>query len=135
MLVKFLDGSSRKVADLSAADLRGAILRGAKGLEQQTICPAGTLYGYKKLADNQVITLLILTTAKRLNAYGSRKCRAEFAFVHNMKGVSQSRHESTFKYRIGETVRPVEPFCDDPRIECASGIHFYITKEEAEAHE
>jgi hypothetical protein len=36
-----------------------------------------------------------------------------------------------FTYKTGETVRPEKPFSDDWTDECASGIHFFITREEA----
>jgi hypothetical protein len=35
-------------------------------------------------------------------------------------------------YRKGDTVRPLNGFSDDWMDECAPGIHFYITREEAE---
>jgi hypothetical protein len=36
-----------------------------------------------------------------------------------------------FFYRQGETVRP-DSYSDDIRLECAPGIHFCLTREEAE---
>lgn len=32
---------------------------------------------------------------------------------------------------VGETVTPTEPFDDDRLKDCASGIHFFITRQEA----
>ena len=46
----------------------------------------------------------------------------------------RSKHDYTFVYRVGETVEPREPFDPNRWNECASGIHFFITREEAEAH-
>ena len=39
---------------------------------------------------------------------------------------------ATFTYKIGATVHPREPFNEDRWNECAAGIHFFITKQEAE---
>jgi hypothetical protein len=43
-------------------------------------------------------------------------------------------HNYSFEYKIGETVRPTEPFCEDRWNECTSGIHFFLTQAEAEAY-
>jgi hypothetical protein len=123
-----LYGASLSRADLSGANLSGANLRGAKGLEQQLILPAGVLIGYKKLADGGIATLRIPAQAKRVNTYGSRKCRAEYATVVSGRGVD--KHSGTVKYTKGKTVRP-DSFDPDPRVECSHGIHFFITEQEA----
>ena len=47
---------------------------------------------------------------------------------------AHSRWDPKFLYRVGETVVPREPFDDNMWNECASGIHFYITRLEAENH-
>ena len=118
-------------ADLRGADLRDADLRGAKvgDLAQTIIAGEGDLIGYKKLRDGTICKLLIPADAKRSNATG-RKCRAEFAVVLEGEGVSM--YDKKFVYKVGMTVRPTEPFCDDRWEECASGIHFFLTRKEAE---
>ena len=135
-------------ADLSDANLRDAILRdanllradlsGVKNLKSQpsqtVIVSHGDLIVYKKLNEG-VATLLIPKEAKRSNATG-RKCRAEYAVVLELPdGVETgtSKHDSNFVYKVGETVRPHE-WCNDWSRECAGGIHFFITKEEADAY-
>jgi hypothetical protein len=45
-----------------------------------------------------------------------------------------SRHDAGFTYEVGAIVRPVKPFDDNWQEECTSGIHFFITREEAEAY-
>jgi Family of unknown function (DUF5758)/Pentapeptide repeats (8 copies) len=136
-----LYGADLRNADLGSADLGGANLRGAYlrdanlagciGLEQQCITPEGVLIGYKKLAGGTIATLRIPAKAKRLNAYGSRKCRAEYAIV--IDGAGFDTHSGTVKYITGKRVTP-DKFDDDKRIECSHGIHFFITKEEALAY-
>ena len=48
--------------------------------------------------------------------------------------VGNSLHDYEFTYELGKTLTPKQPFCEDRWQECASGIHFYLTREEAEAH-
>jgi hypothetical protein len=99
-----------------------------KGLEQQSILPAGQLIGYKKLADGSIATLRIPAKAKRVNAYGSRKCRAEYVTVISGKGTDQ--HSGTIKYAPSKRIVP-DGFDPDLRVECSHGIHFFITEQEA----
>ena len=125
-------------ADLHDADLRGANLIGAKNIPalaaaQTSICAEGTLRVYKKTQQGIVI-LEIPADAKRSNATG-RKCRAEYAIVlETQDGIPcQSLHDPKFVYEVGATVRP-DTWCEDRWQECAGGIHFYLTREEAEAN-
>lgn len=129
-------------ADLTSASLRGASLRGADlrsaknadlAIAKTRILPEGDLIGYKKCLNNVIVKLLIPKEAKRSSAFG-RKCRAEYATILELsEGTeAESQWEEGFKYRVGETVRPIEPFNENWQEECASGIHFYITRLEAE---
>ena len=131
-----LRGANLRGADLRGANLSEADLSGAKNVPSLpwTIVPSeGDIIVYKKLSEG-ICTLLIPKEAKRLNATG-RKCRAEFARVLNLpEGVTigHSMYDDTFVYEVGQTVAPKEPFCEDRWDECSSGIHFFITREEAE---
>ena len=128
-------------ADLCGANLRGANLRDVKNAEftiaQTRILPDGELIGWKKLAGCQIAKLRIPESAQRSHAFG-RKCRASEAIVVAIYNgdveVAEgfSTHDTAFKYVKGELVKPKEPFSDDWQNECASGIHFFITKIEAE---
>ena len=42
-----------------------------------------------------------------------------------------SDHDEDFIYANGFMVEPTEPFCENRWEECASGIHFFVTREEA----
>jgi hypothetical protein len=126
-------------ADLSGADLSGANLSGVKNLPplavaQTLIVGDGDLVGWKKCRGGVVVKLLIPAAAKRSNATG-RKCRAEYAHVLAVEGASVglSLYDGSTVYAVGETVRP-NGWCLDRWRECAHGIHFYLTREEAEAH-
>ena len=131
-----LRGANLRGANLYGANLYGANLREAKNIPDLVsamtlIAAEGDLVGYKKLADGSICKLRIPADAKRSNATG-RKCRAEYAVVLEGSGVSQ--YDKTFEYRIGETVRPREPFNEDRWEECGSGIHFFLTRKEAETY-
>jgi uncharacterized protein YjbI with pentapeptide repeats len=132
-----LQGANLSRADLSGADLRGAYLGRAnlfeaKGLEQFCILSEGELIGWKKTRQG-IVQLRIPADAKRVNAYGSRKCRAEFAFVVAQLGgkPANGTHDRSCRYVGGQIVRP-DKFDPDPRVECSHGIHFFITRQEAE---
>jgi hypothetical protein len=42
-------------------------------------------------------------------------------------------HDDKTEYRVGETVTP-DGFDEDRWNTCGQGIHFYLTRQEAEAH-
>ena len=140
-------------ADLSGADLRnanlcGANLSGAKNVDEvkwnmYTIfyplqCPeTGSFIGYKKVS-GYIIELEICADAKRSSAT-SRKCRCSKAKVLGIthldgsdSGLTEvrSNYSKEFVYRVGETVE-VPDFDDNRWNECAPGIHFFVTREEA----
>ena len=136
-----LIGAYLSGADLSGANLSGANLIGAIGIDliiaRTRILPEGRLIGWKKCADGVIVKLVIPEDSKRSHAFG-RKCRAEFAEVLEIIGSNEARsHTSDFPaviYRVGKTVRPANGWSEDWREECAPGIHFFITRAEAEAY-
>jgi len=143
-----LRGADLYGADLRGADLRGADLRGANSdlaLARLSICPAGDLIGWKKAYSPGnhkpvIVKLLIPADARRSNATG-RKCRcdkAEVLDIRTLVGNQQiskaySGHDETFFYRLGDW-NYVDHFDTDPLVECGAGIHFFITRAEAEAY-
>ncbi len=124
-------------ADLRSADLRYADLRYANLAKKElvaliafrTILPDGDLIGWKKLIGGTICKLKIPSDAKRIGGLIGRKCRAEYALVLEGDGTS----ERGGIYKVGETVLP-DSYDPDPVVECSNGIHFYITRAEAEAH-
>jgi hypothetical protein len=146
----YLSGANMSGADLSGANMSGAYLYGANMsgadlyganmyakdadlvIARTRILPEGDLIGYKKV-EGGIVKLLIPKEAKRSHAFG-RKCRAEYAVVLEGSGKSQFTDELPIDYKVGETVRPAKPFDENWQEECASGIHFYITRIEAENH-
>ena len=134
-----LSGAYLSEADLSGAYLRGAYLRGAKDIPafanaQTVIVPEGQIVGWKKCRDNVIVKLIIPAEARRSNATG-RKCRAEYADVAEVIGAEAgiSRQDGMTEYRVGQRVT-CDKWCEDRWEECAGGIHFFITRDEAEAY-
>ena len=131
-----LAGADLTDANLTGANLWGAYLTGAEGIPALTAArlfvppQAGAFLGYKKLGNGVVATLQIPAEAARSSAT-TRKCRAEFAIV--LEGEGPSRHDPDCVYRTGETVR-AHHWEPDRWQECAGGIHFFMTREEAEAY-
>ena len=133
-----LSGADLSGADLSGADLSGADLKDAKdadlAIARTRILPEGDITGWKKCQGGVIVKLRIPADARRSHAFG-RKCRAEFADVLEVYGdeFGISMHDSKTKYAVGERVVP-DGFEDDWTQECASGVHFYISRIEAENH-
>jgi Family of unknown function (DUF5758)/Pentapeptide repeats (8 copies) len=123
-----LRGADLRGADLHGADLRGANLGEVYGLSSFVVAAEGVLIGYKKLIGGTVAKLRIPAAAPRVNAYGSRKCRA--AYVTVISGTGLSRHDGVTKYAPKLKV-VADKFDPDPRVECSGGIHFFITEQEA----
>lgn len=125
-------------ANLWNADLGGANLSGAK-INFHIACPEkGSFIAFKKVKDNYIVELLIPEDARRCSAT-SRKCRCDKAKVLSitkLNGTSDgvdtvySKYDETFAYKIGEIVE-VKDFDDNRWNECSTGIHFFITRQEA----
>ena len=134
-----LSGANLSRADLVGADLSGADLSRAKNLFLPIACPdTGEFTAWKKCAGSTIVKLLIPADAKRSSAT-SRKCRASKAVViavydkdDNEIDRAVSIFSNTFVYHKGKTVEPANGFDDNRWNECAPGIHFFITREEAE---
>ena len=125
-----LSGANLRGANLSGANLSGANLSGCRELEQFVVAPqVGQFIGFKKVG-SVIVTLMIPADAKRVNAYGSRKCRAEFAYVLDLEGELLGEAYGGFQYPRSGLVTP-DSYDPDPRVECSHGIHFFITRQEA----
>ena len=141
-----LRGADLRGADLGEANLRGANLRGAN-LDKNTYaaypiaCPEeGSFVGFKKAGNGPkyIVKLQIPKDAKRSSAT-TRKCRcskAKVISITNLDGTDsgltkiESSYNNDFVYAVGKTVS-VKNFCEDRWNECAPGIHFFITRQEA----
>lgn len=137
-----LYGADLLDANLNGANLNGAILDNVKYNENTSFfalqCPEeGSFIGYKK-ARGHIIKLEILPDAKRSSAT-TRKCRCSAAKVLSITTLDgkddgtqliSSDKDSSFVYQVGEIVR-VDDFDENRWNECSTGIHFFITRNEA----
>jgi len=129
----YLWGADLREADLQGANLRGADLQGAKLPHFQI--PAGDLIVYKKLKSQTIATLKVESHFERTATLVGRKCRCSGALVLALSdGTEQvdSRGTGT-KYKVGEHVYP-DKYDGDIRVECTHGIHFFLTRKEAEEY-
>ena len=141
-----LSGANLRYADLSYANLRSAKLSKFTVAQTSILPDEGDIIGWKKAyvdsATPVIVKLLIPADAQRSNATG-RKCRASKARVLDLQDkqgnslppdtTAYSSHDPDFTYKKGETVH-VEDFDTNRWNECATGIHFFITRAEAVAY-
>ena len=131
-------------ADLYSANLNGANLSGANFIADEDIkypmnCPEkGSFIGFKKVSNNLIVELEITEDALRSSATG-RKCRcskAKVLSITNIDGTDSntnyavSLRDPAFVYTVGKIVE-VPDFDINRWNECAPGIHFFISRQEA----
>ena len=141
-----LSGVDLRYADLSHADLSDANHVQLSIAKTSILPDEGDIIGWKKAWTDDtmppksvIVKLLIPSDAQRSNATG-RKCRASTARVLDLQDkqgnslpsdtTAYSGHDTDFTYKKGETVH-VEDFDTNRWNECATGIHFFITRIEA----
>ena len=147
-----LSGADLREANLSGANLRGADLSGAnlrlaKNIPSyacRLVCPEeGSFIGFKKARTTApdfreaIVKLLITEDAKRSSAT-TRKCRCDKAKVISITSLDGKENFTTaysyfdriFQYTVGQTV-VIDDFDEDRWNECSTGVHFFITREEA----
>ena len=134
-----LSGAKLYGAKLYGSDLSGATLYGSKGANYPMNCPEkGSFIGFKKVSNNLIVELEITADALRSSATG-RKCRcskAKVLSITNIDGTesdidsARSLWDPDFAYTVGETIE-VSNFDTNRWNECAPGIHFFITRQEA----
>ena len=130
-----LSGANLSGANLSGAGLSGANLAEVKHFPPISLLPEGDIIGYKKCTDGIIVKLLIPKEAKRVNSTG-RKCRAEYAVVLELSEgtIAYGLYDISFTYEVGKTAYP-SFYNSDFRLECSGGIHFFITRQEAEEYD
>jgi len=143
-----LSGADLYGADLSRANLSGANLSRANLYEadlyeaetEETIwppfqiCPeVGSFVAWKAVTNGgkkEVIQIEIPAGARRTSSLIGRKSRAEYVKVLAGSGYSPTSKNALY-YKTGETIK-ADSFDPDPTKECTHGIHFFLTRKEAE---
>ena len=137
-------------ANIEGADLFAAVLEYAK-LDDiihndetkwfKMYCPeTGPFLGYKKCFNNRLVQLLIPADAKRTSATRN-SCRCSKAKVLTIKSFDYKEEfneawslvDENFAYRKGEWVEVLD-FNEDRWQDSTTGIHFWMTREEALAY-
>ena len=134
-----LSGANLSGADLYRANLSWANLSGAKNINYPIVCPEkGSFIAFKKASGGFIVELEVPEDAKRCSAT-TRKCRcskARVVSITNPDGTETevtsvaSKFDAGFVYKVGEVVE-VPNFDENRWNECSSGIHFFITRQEA----
>lgn len=146
-----LRGANLYGADLCETNLYGADLIGAENIPTYVcplVCPEeGSFIGFKKaIAYNSgipkkphvvIVKLKVLENAKRSSAT-TRKCRCSEAEVISITSLDDncsltkafSSFNPDFMYEVGKIVA-VDNFDENRWNECSTGIHFFITRDEA----
>ena len=122
-----LEGANLEVANLEGANLEGEDFRLGKILTEP-------MTGYKKTQERVVITAEIPVGAIVFCINGS-KFRTNRAKITDMAGhdVLHSQYDNSFEYRLGQEIE-IKDFNLMYNVECASGFHFFRTREEAEKY-
>ena len=143
-----LYGANLRGTDLYGTDLYGTDLRGAKNIPYVPMnCPdSGSFIGWKKAVKYKIaeviVKIQITEDAKRSSATG-RKCRCSKAIVLEFQDIEgniidipnvRSHYDHDFIYRVGEIIE-VNDFDDNRWNECASGVHFFINRQDAVDYE
>ena len=143
-----LTGANLSSADLTCADLTSAnlyevYLAGADLthtiLDKKEQCRKGIvltepIVGYKKASGGKIITLEIPVGAK-VFSINNNKRRTNKAKVIDMQGETElsSCYDNKFKYHVGDEIE-ITNFDERYNVECSTGIHFFLTREEAEKY-
>lgn len=128
-----LSGANLRGADLSFANLSGADLSESDRFRLGKVLDE-PLTGYKKTNEGVVITAEIPSGAIVFCINGS-KCRTNRAKITDMGGheVLHSKYDDSFEYRLGQEIN-INDFNLMYNVECASGFHFFMTRDEAEEY-
>jgi len=134
----FIEGANLYGAILEYAKLRN-IISDEKTKCFRLHCPEkGPFLGYKKCLNNRLVQLLIPADARRTSAT-LPTCRCDKAKVLTIKSFdfkekydeAWSLVDENFVYRAGEWVE-VKNFNENRWMDSTRGIHFWMTREEAE---
>ena len=133
-------GANMSGADMRGANMRGANMRGAnisyadmRGADRlrKGIKLSEPIIGWKKCKNNVLVKLEIPRGAIVFSINNS-KCRTDKAKVLEIIGGDRAYSKyKFFSYYVGDVIEIFDFNCEY-NVECAKGIHFFKTREEAE---
>jgi hypothetical protein len=128
-------------SNLEGADLSGANLTGTSFDPRPMVPNEGSFEAYKGVFDKQgnlvIARILIPEDARRMTPLAGRVCRAEFVKVIELNrdvSLTKCKFWPDRIYHVGGIVRDVN-YDNDSNVQIGiaqHGIHFYLTREEAE---
>lgn len=133
----YLKGANLEHTELEGANLWDANLRGAKGnLIEYRMGKILTedIIGYKKCQHGIIVTLLIPRGAIVFSING-KKCRTNRAKVTAIDDGADRAYSkyNSMSYYVGDEFN-IYNFNCQYNVECGEGIHFFMTREEAEKY-
>lgn len=129
--IRFLHSRDREFKTLRGANLREADLSGAILPDFLIVPEKGSFRAFKKTTEG-VIEIEISASAERTNSLVGRKCRASKIKVLSGEGCGGTGpNYRTITYNKGDIIECPD-YDGDIRVECTTGIHFFMTRSEAE---
>ena len=117
-------------ADMIGANMEGADMRSADRL-RKGIKLSEPIIGWKKCKNNVLVKLEIPRGAI-VFSINNKKCRTDKAKVLEIIGADRAySNYKFFSYYVGDIIEVFNFNCEY-NVECAEGIHFFKTREEAE---
>ena len=117
-------------ADISYANMSGTNMRGADRL-RKGIKLSESIIGWKK-CKNDVLVKLEIPRGAIVFSINNKKCRTDKAKVLEIIGADRAySNHKFFSYYVGDIIEVFNFNCEY-NFECAEGIHFFRTREEAE---
>ena len=138
-----LYGANLTSANLTSANLYGANLSYSDLtntiLDEKEQCRKGIvltepMIGYKKSDEYKIITLE-MPIGSKVFSINNKKRRTNKCKVIDMQGETElsSWYDNDFKYHVGDEIE-ITDFDERYNAECSTGIHFFLTREEAEKY-
>ena len=125
-----LRNANMSYANMRGANMRGADISGADRL-RKGIKLSEPIIGWKKCKNNVLVKLEIPRGAI-VFSINNKKCRTDKAKVLEIIGADRAySNYKFFSYYVGDVIEVFNFNCEY-NFECAEGIHFFRTREEAE---
>ncbi|WP_425547706.1 pentapeptide repeat-containing protein [Asaccharospora irregularis] len=132
-----IEGANMNYANLEYANLDKIIYNDDTKFFKLRCPEKGAFIAWKKCVDFRMVQLLIPEDAKRTSAT-LHTCRCNKAKVLSIKSIdykesydwARSFVDENFIYRVGEMME-VKDFNEDRWMDSTTGIHFFMTREEA----
>ena len=130
-----MNGANMSCADMSGADMNGANMSGANmsGVDRlrKGIKLSEPIIGWKK-CKNDVLVKLEIPRGAIVFSINNNKCRTDKAKVLEIIGGNRAySNHKFFSYYVGDVIEVFDFNCEY-NVECAKGIHFFKSREEAE---